>query len=93
MNPIQILNPSLQVMSSLWAIQPEIFTHSDIAHACYIKCVPYHQSMKPPHVADREEGLQIWSVAVNMLNKVTDSQQGVVLQLGMLLTTPHHKDT
>ena len=39
-----------------------------------------------------EERLAIWRVAANILNEVTDSRQGVILQpggLGEVLTSPH----
>jgi hypothetical protein len=31
--------------------------------------VPCHQGMARPHVADGGDGLQIWKVAANILNK------------------------
>jgi hypothetical protein len=35
----------------------------------YVKWVHCHHSMVHPRVSDRGEGLQIWRVATNMLNK------------------------
>jgi hypothetical protein len=44
--------------------------------------------MAHPQVADGGDNLQIWRVAVNILNKVVDSRQGVVLQLGANKSSP-----
>ena len=55
---------------------------------------PWPHGMARPQVADREDGLQIWGVAANILNKQSRTTSGVVLQLGGLvegLTTPHRK--
>jgi hypothetical protein len=38
--------------------------------------------MGRPQVADGEDDLEIWKVAVNILNKVMDNGQGVFIQLG-----------
>ena len=38
--------------------------------------------MARPQVADRGDGLQIWKVAANILNKQSRTASGVVLQLG-----------
>jgi hypothetical protein len=35
----------------------------------HVKWVHYHHGMARPRVADRGDGLQIWKVAANMLNK------------------------
>jgi hypothetical protein len=35
----------------------------------HVKCVPCHHSMVRPRVAEGGEGLQIWRVAANILNK------------------------
>jgi hypothetical protein len=35
----------------------------------HVKCVPCHHGMARPQVADGGEGLQIWRVAANILNK------------------------
>jgi hypothetical protein len=35
----------------------------------HVKWVPCHHGMARPQVADGGEGLQIWRVAVNILNK------------------------
>jgi hypothetical protein len=43
--------------------------------------LPTGREIKPhPYTGN---GLQIWRVAANMLNKQSDSQQGVVFQLGV----------
>jgi hypothetical protein len=42
---------------------------------------PCHHSMARPRVADGRDGLQLWSVAANILNKQPDKRQGSVLQL------------
>jgi hypothetical protein len=38
-------------------------------HSFHVKWVPCHHSMARPQVADGGKGLQIWRVAVNILNK------------------------
>ena len=43
---------------------------------------PWPHGMARPQVADREDGLQIWRVAANILNKQSRTASGVVLQLG-----------
>jgi hypothetical protein len=35
----------------------------------HVKWVPYHHGMARPQVADSGDGLQIWRVAANILNK------------------------
>jgi hypothetical protein len=50
--------------------------------------------MARPQVADEEEGLQIWRVAANILNKqsrIADKGWPSSLEIGRGLTTPHHK--
>jgi hypothetical protein len=45
--------------------------------------VPCHNGVTRPQVADGGDGLQVWRVAANILNKpVEDSRQRVVLKLG-----------
>jgi hypothetical protein len=34
-----------------------------------VRWVPYHHGMARPQVAEGEDGLQIWRVAANILNK------------------------
>jgi hypothetical protein len=36
---------------------------------CHVKWVHCHHDMARPRVADRGDGLQIWTVAANILNK------------------------
>jgi hypothetical protein len=50
--------------------------------------------MARPQVADGGDGLQIWRVVANMLNKqsrTADKKRPSSLELGVELTTPHHK--
>jgi hypothetical protein len=42
-------------------VQIKVYSH--------VKWVPCHHGMARPQVADGREGLQIWRVAVNILNK------------------------
>jgi hypothetical protein len=35
----------------------------------HVMWVPCHHGTARPHIADGEDGLQIWSVAANILNK------------------------
>jgi hypothetical protein len=35
----------------------------------HVKCAPCHHGMVRPQVADGGDGLQIWRVAANVLNK------------------------
>jgi hypothetical protein len=37
--------------------------------ACHVRWVPCHHGMARPQVADGEDGLQIWRVVANVLNK------------------------
>jgi hypothetical protein len=65
-------------------------------HGIYIhvKGVPSHCDMACPQVVDGGDGLQIWRVAVNILNKQSWTADGVDLQIGGWvgrLTTCHHK--
>jgi hypothetical protein len=41
-----------------------------------IKWVPCHHGMACPHAADGGDGLQIWSVAANILNKLSQTADG-----------------
>jgi hypothetical protein len=48
--------------------------------------------MARPQVADGGEGLQIWRVAANILNKQSrTADKGWPSSWGVGLTTPHHK--
>jgi hypothetical protein len=40
-----------------------------IMNACHVKWVHCQHGMAHPRFADRGDGLQIWRVAVNILNK------------------------
>jgi hypothetical protein len=43
---------------------------------CYeihVKCFPCHHDMARPQVADEGDGLQTWSVAVNILTKRSET--------------------
>jgi hypothetical protein len=44
----------------------DVEIHTGDAH---VKCVPCHHGMARPQVADGGDGLQIWRVAANILNK------------------------
>jgi hypothetical protein len=54
-----------------WAswIQPKIHFILSSHLSLYVKWVPCHHGMARPQVVDVGEGLQIWRVAVNILNK------------------------
>jgi hypothetical protein len=50
--------------------------------------------MSPRQVADAGDALQVWRIAVNILNKqsrTADSRRSSSLGLGVGLTTPHRK--
>jgi hypothetical protein len=56
--------------------------------------VPNHNGMARPQVADGGDGLQIWRVAANVLNKQSrTASKGWSSSLGLAvnLTTPHSK--
>jgi hypothetical protein len=40
-----------------------------VKYECESKSVPYHQCTARPQVVDGGDGLQIWRVAANILNK------------------------
>jgi hypothetical protein len=40
-----------------------------IKNTSHVKWVPFHHGMARPQIADRGEGLHIWRVASNILNK------------------------
>jgi hypothetical protein len=55
---------------------------------------PCHRGMVRPQVANAGDGLQIWRVATNILNKqsrTADNGWSSGLGLSMGLTTPHRK--
>jgi hypothetical protein len=37
--------------------------------SCHVRWVPRHQGTARPHVADGGDGLQMWKIAANILNK------------------------
>jgi hypothetical protein len=47
-----------------------------------VKWVPCHHDVACPQVADGGDGIQMWRVAVNILNKQLRTADGVVLHLG-----------
>jgi hypothetical protein len=60
----------------------------------HVRWVPCHHSLARPQVADGGDGLQIWRVAANILNKqsqAADKGWPSNLGLGVGLTTPHCK--
>jgi hypothetical protein len=59
-----------------------------------VRCVHCNQGMALPQVADGVDGLQIWRVATNILNKqsrTADKGWSSRLGLGVGLKTPHRK--
>ena len=61
---------------------------------CVCMWVPVSHGMARPQVADRGNGLQIWRVAANMLNKqswTADRSGSPAWGLVEGLTTPHRK--
>jgi hypothetical protein len=59
-----------------------------------VKWIPCHHGTARPQVADRGDGLQIWRVGADILNKQSRTVDRDGLQLvswGGGLTTPHHK--
>jgi hypothetical protein len=62
--------------------------------AVHVKWVPCHHGMARPQVADGEDGLQIWRVAANILNKqsrTADKGWPSSLVVGRGAKTPHRK--
>jgi hypothetical protein len=60
----------------------------------HVKCVPCQHGMARPQVADGGEGLQIWRVVANILNKqsrTADKGWPSSLGVGRGITTPHRK--
>jgi hypothetical protein len=60
----------------------------------HVKWVACHHGMARPRVADGGEGLQVWRVAANILNKqsrTADKGWSSSLGIGRGLTTPHRK--
>jgi hypothetical protein len=60
-----------------------------------VKWVPCHHGMARPQVADRGDGLQIWRVAANILNKQwRTADRGWFSSLGVWWTAnnPQHKN-
>jgi hypothetical protein len=61
----------------------------------HVRWVPCHHGMARSQVADGEDGLQIWRVAANLLNKqsrTADKGWSSSWGLGMGLKTPLHKN-
>jgi hypothetical protein len=73
-------------------------SHQNLVHIpllSHFKWVPCHHDMACPQAADRGDGLQMWSVAANILNKqsrTADNGWLSSLGLGGGLTTPHRKN-
>jgi hypothetical protein len=88
-----------------WTVQYDIgnsSTPQDCSFFCFppvinqfhVGWVPCHHGMAHPRVADGGDSLQIWRVAVNILNKqlqTADKGWSSSLGLGVCLTTSHHK--
>ncbi|KAJ4430131.1 hypothetical protein ANN_22341 [Periplaneta americana] len=65
---------------------PNVMSKQMLIYPCIVG--PYHHGMARPQVADRRDGLQIWRVAANILNKQSwTADKG----LGEGLTTHHRK--
>jgi hypothetical protein len=60
-------------------------------HADICDYFPCHHGMARPQVADGGDGLQIWRVAANILNKQPTRGGPPAWGLGVGLTTPHRK--
>jgi hypothetical protein len=60
----------------------------------HVNAVPRHNGMAPPEVADGGDDLQMWRVAVNILNKqLRTADKGWSSSLGVEgLTTPYRKN-
>jgi hypothetical protein len=68
--------------------------HIEMAGKFHVRWVPCHHGMARPQVADGGDGLQIWRVAANILNKqsqTADKGWSSILGLRVGLTTPHLK--
>jgi hypothetical protein len=46
-----------------------IFEFKIMTYTDHVKRVPFHYGMARPQVANGEDGLQIWTVAANILKK------------------------
>jgi hypothetical protein len=58
----------------------------------HVRWVPCHHGMARPQVAVGGDGLQIWKVAVNILNnQLQTDDKGWSSSLGVGLRTPHCK--
>jgi hypothetical protein len=58
----------------------------------HVKWVPYHHGMACPRVADRGDGLQIWRVAANILNKQSRTADRAFQLMGWAgANNPHRK--
>jgi hypothetical protein len=61
----------------------------------HLRWGPFHHGMARPQVADGGDGLQIWKVAANILNKqsrTADRGGPPAKRLGVGLTTPRLKN-
>jgi hypothetical protein len=61
---------------------------------CHVKWVPRHHSVAHRQAGDGGDGLHIWSLAANILNKqsrTADSGWSSSLGLGVGLITPYRK--
>jgi hypothetical protein len=59
-----------------------------------VRWLPCHHGMSRPQAADREDGLQIWRVGENILNKqsrTADNGWSSGWGLGVGLRNPHRK--
>jgi hypothetical protein len=86
------INHGYNVSGIVSSINSFLVVRNSLIH---VKWVPCHPSMARPHVADGGDGLQVWRVAVNILNKqsrTADRGWSSGLGLGGGLTT-HHRRT
>jgi hypothetical protein len=69
------------------------FSNTNISH---VRCVPCHNGVARPQVADGGDALQLWREAANILNKQSRTADkgwsSGLGELGVGLTTPHRKN-
>jgi hypothetical protein len=65
----EILSP-VRISSQMYpaCILPSDFLTADFTVISHVKCVPCHHCMAYPQVSDGGDGLQIWTVATNVLS-------------------------
>jgi hypothetical protein len=64
------LDPILSQLNPLCSLTPYLYkVHFNIIILRFVRWVPCHHGMARPQVADGVNALQVWKVAVNILNK------------------------